>query len=78
MCAAIGADVAAVVDGMGLDTRIGRAFLSPGPGFGGSCFPSQARALPVLAFRRRLRAPLPAVSPSNEYQADWLHRPPRG
>ena len=46
LTAATGADAAAVVDGMGLDKRIVRNFLSPGPGFGGSCFPSQARALP--------------------------------
>ena len=44
LCAAAGADAQAVVDGMGLDRRIGRAFLSPGPGFGGSCFPSQSHA----------------------------------
>ncbi len=55
LCAATGADVHAVVDGMGLDARIGRAFLSPGPGFGGSCFPSQVRALPDLAAQLRCR-----------------------
>jgi len=73
LCAATGADVGAVVDGMGLDKRIGRAFLSPGPGFGGSCFPSQARALPELAARFGVDAPLMrAITPSNEHQADWL------
>jgi UDPglucose 6-dehydrogenase len=73
LCAATGADVASVVDGMGLDTRIGRAFLSPGPGFGGSCFPSQARALPDLAARHGVDTPLfRAITPSNEGQADWL------
>ena len=35
LCAATGADVQQVVNGMGHDRRIGRAFLSPGPGFGG-------------------------------------------
>ncbi len=73
LCAATGADVGAVVDGMGLDKRIGRSFLSPGPGFGGSCFPSQARALPDLAARHGVDAPLMrAITPSNEGQADWL------
>ncbi|MFN8622347.1 MAG: UDP-glucose/GDP-mannose dehydrogenase family protein [Chloroflexota bacterium] len=73
LCAATGADVSSVVDGMGLDKRIGRAFLSPGPGFGGSCFPSQARALPELAARFGVDAPLMrAITPSNEGQADWL------
>jgi UDPglucose 6-dehydrogenase len=73
LCAATGADVGSVVDGMGLDKRIGRSFLSPGPGFGGSCFPSQARALPDLAARVGVDVPLMrAITPSNEGQADWL------
>jgi UDPglucose 6-dehydrogenase len=73
LCAASGADVAAVVDGVGLDKRIGRSFLSPGPGFGGSCFPSQARAMPHVALRHGVRTPLiDAVGASNAYQADWL------
>ena len=73
LAAATGADAAAVVDGMGLDRRIGRSFLSPGPGFGGSCFPSQARALPQLAASHGLQTPLlAAIWPSNVSQADWL------
>ncbi len=73
LCEAIGADVAAVVDGVGFDKRIGRAFLSPGPGFGGSCLPSQARALPALAAEHGLEGGLFAsVDPSNAAQADWL------
>ncbi len=73
LCSALGADVDAVVDGMGLDARIGRRFLSPGPGFGGSCFPSQARALPALADHYGVQVPLmSAIAPSNEAQAEWL------
>ncbi len=73
LAAATGADAQAVVDGMGLDKRIGRPFLSPGPGFGGSCFPSQARALPQLAASYGVQAPLmDAIWPSNVSQADWL------
>ena len=73
LCAAMGADVQSVVDGMGLDKRIGRSFLSPGPGFGGSCFPSQSRALPDLARRAGVDAPImSALAASNEGQADWL------
>jgi UDPglucose 6-dehydrogenase len=49
MCEAVGADVAAVVDGIGSDRRIGRQFLSPGPGWGGSCFPKDSRALVKIA-----------------------------
>ncbi|NND74107.1 MAG: UDP-glucose/GDP-mannose dehydrogenase family protein [Ilumatobacter sp.] len=49
MCEAVGADVAAVVDGIGSDKRIGRQFLSPGPGWGGSCFPKDSRALVKIA-----------------------------
>ena len=73
LCAATGADVAAVVDGMGMDGRIVRSFLSPGPGFGGSCFPSQARALPELARTHGVHVPLmEAVWPSNLAQGEWL------
>ena len=49
MCEAVGADVAAVVDGIGSDQRIGRQFLNPGPGWGGSCFPKDSRALVKIA-----------------------------
>lgn len=73
LCAATGADVHAVVDGMGLDLRIGRSFLSPGPGFGGSCFPSQVRALPELARSFGIDAPVIAsVDVSNMGQPDWV------
>ena len=41
----VGADVQEVARGMGLDNRIGSKFLHAGPGFGGSCFPKDARAL---------------------------------
>ena len=49
MCEAVGADVSAVVQGIGSDTRIGSAFLNPGPGWGGSCFPKDSRALVRIA-----------------------------
>jgi UDPglucose 6-dehydrogenase len=44
-CERAGADVGDVTRGMGLDKRIGPAFLAPGPGFGGSCFPKDTRAM---------------------------------
>jgi UDPglucose 6-dehydrogenase len=49
LCEAVGADVHAVSKGMGLDGRIGRKFLHPGPGFGGSCFPKDTKALVRIA-----------------------------
>lgn len=73
VCASNGASVAAVVDGMGLDHRIGRAFLSPGPGYGGSCLPAQARALPALAERAGISTPLiDSIARSNDSQVLWL------
>ena len=48
-CEKVGADVHHVARAMGLDGRIGRKFLHPGPGFGGSCFPKDTRALVAMA-----------------------------
>jgi UDPglucose 6-dehydrogenase len=49
LCEKVGADVHDVARGMGLDGRIGRKFLHPGPGFGGSCFPKDTLALMRIA-----------------------------
>lgn len=49
LCEAANADVHAVAKGMGLDNRIGRKFLHPGPGYGGSCFPKDTLALMRIA-----------------------------
>jgi len=49
LCEEVGADVHAVAKGMGLDDRIGRKFLHPGPGYGGSCFPKDTQALVRIA-----------------------------
>jgi UDPglucose 6-dehydrogenase len=49
LCETVGADVHHVARAMGLDGRIGKKFLHPGPGFGGSCFPKDTRALSRIA-----------------------------
>ena len=49
LCEAVGADVTKVAQGMGLDPRIGPAFLNPGIGFGGFCFPKDLQAFIRIA-----------------------------
>ena len=55
ICEAVGADVEVVARGMGLDNRIGPRFLHPGPGYGGSCFPKDTRAVAQIAEEHGLR-----------------------
>lgn len=54
----IGADVDTVIRGVGLDPRIGTAFMKPGPGFGGSCLPEQAVAIALQTAALDVEAPL--------------------
>jgi UDPglucose 6-dehydrogenase len=49
LCEAVGADIKEVCDGIGADSRIGRRFLNPGIGYGGSCFPKDLKAFSSVA-----------------------------
>ncbi|MGB8276169.1 MAG: UDP-glucose/GDP-mannose dehydrogenase family protein [Alphaproteobacteria bacterium] len=55
LCERVGADVHDVARGIGLDGRIGRKFLHPGPGYGGSCFPKDTKALIKIAEQADMR-----------------------
>jgi len=69
LCEQVGANVEQVRRGIGSDARIGKAFLFPGPGYGGSCFPKDVKAL--CATGRAVGAPLEvleSVDRANEAQ----------
>jgi UDPglucose 6-dehydrogenase len=73
ICDKVGADVEEVAQGMGLDKRIGRAFLNAGLGYGGSCFPKDLDAF--LTISQRLGYDfelLKAVKDINESQKEFL------
>jgi len=79
LCEVVGADVTHVRKGIGTDRRIGSAFLFPGPGYGGSCFPKDVKALIRTAEDRGVSLEiLKAVEEANERQKralfDKLHR----
>ena len=73
LCERVGADVHDVARAMGLDARIGRQFLHPGPGYGGSCFPKDTRSLvrfsQDLGVRQRV---VEAVIEANEAQRERM------
>jgi UDPglucose 6-dehydrogenase len=59
LCEVVGADMNEVALGTGLDKRIGQHYFAPGPGFGGSCFPKDTRALVAIA--RDHKAPISII-----------------
>jgi len=65
LCEKVGADVHDVARGVGLDGRIGQKFLHPGPGYGGSCFPKDTRALVEIA--RQANAPVSLIEATAEF-----------
>lgn len=75
LCELVGADVNMVRNGIGSDTRIGRKFLYPGIGYGGSCFPKDVKALIKTAeqYGYKMRV-LQAVEDVNESQKSVLYR----
>ncbi|MDA8430397.1 MAG: UDP-glucose/GDP-mannose dehydrogenase family protein [Geobacteraceae bacterium] len=73
LCERMGADVAAVREGIGSDSRIGYDFLFPGPGYGGSCFPKDVKALIKTAEESNYNfLLLKAVEDVNELQKEVL------
>ena len=73
LCDAIGCDVHDVARGMGMDNRIGRKFLHPGPGYGGSCFPKDTRALTTVADKFGVETLIvDAVVEANDRQRDAM------
>lgn len=67
LCEYVGADVMQVARGIGLDSRIGPKFLSPGPGYGGSCFPKDTMA--VVRTARQVGSPLNIIETVVDFNA---------
>ncbi|MCZ6727303.1 MAG: UDP-glucose/GDP-mannose dehydrogenase family protein [Acidobacteria bacterium] len=73
LCEKLGADIETVARGMGLDKRIGSKFLHPGPGYGGSCFPKDSRAVAQIARDHGLRFRImEAVIEANDQTRDRM------
>jgi len=71
LCEDLDADVMMVAEGMGLDARIGARCLRPGPGYGGSCFPKDARAL--LATARKMGTRLRVMAAADQANEERKH-----
>ena len=73
LCEKLGANIDEVRLGIGADPRIGKKFLFPGPGYGGSCFPKDVAALIKTAEKAGMNLHvLEATSAANRYQKRWV------
>jgi UDPglucose 6-dehydrogenase len=73
VCEAVGANLSDVIKGVGSDSRIGTHFMQPGPGWGGSCFPKDTKALLKIAQNSGYNFELLAgVISANESQFDRI------
>lgn len=73
ICSQVGADVELVRKGVGSDSRLGGAFLFPGLGYGGSCFPKDVRALSHVAGKNNVASPIcDAIDQTNVRQRTVL------
>jgi UDPglucose 6-dehydrogenase len=68
----VGADINSVLDGVGSDSRIGNSFLRPGPGWGGSCFPKDTRAL--ISIAEAAGSPMPLIEAAVQSNEDSFER----
>jgi UDPglucose 6-dehydrogenase len=71
LCDVIGADVEELRQGIGSDVRIGKHFLYPGPGYGGSCFPKDVRAL--LSSAKEYNLELPIIKAAEKVNDEIKH-----
>lgn len=75
LCDKVGADVHHVAKAMGFDGRIGKYFLHPGPGYGGSCFPKDTKALVNIGKENNVNMSIiHSVVEANEYQKGYMVR----
>jgi UDPglucose 6-dehydrogenase len=75
LCDAVKADVRDIAKAMGMDSRIGKYFLHPGPGFGGSCLPKDTKALVKIGQEHGVRMSIvDSVVKANEFQRHRLVR----
>jgi len=69
----LGADIPTLLKGIGADNRIGKDYFRPSPGWGGSCFPKDTKALEVMLSDKDLNSPLlNAINLSNKEHIEWI------